>query len=213
MESAKRINHTKNSKTDFHGAPDIVKVFRNYIDSWRKAGGIIYAQTKKVTFNHLILTSKVSFLETKWRITAVYDAIKKQDMDDLSVMLYRKLKSMECVLKSEGFFGRKKSFHPNPALKELKSLIPELKVSKMSVSLYSVPANYPLVSRKVVMEAMEEFYKNPTQITWIIALALPELRGFRYTKKAERIMQLLDEVTKFLAKKTMSLRASLSSGG
>lgn len=213
--------------------PFIVKVFEKHIDidSWSSVEGTIYMKPKKAAFSHLILRSKRSFFfETKWHITVLYDAVDELSMDDLCQTLYRRLKNMECILESKGFLGRNKYFRPNNKLNELRFFIPEIEVSdelsrilnekeevmglvrsilpdKMTITLHSMPVKYKPASTEAVMRGTAAFYRKPTQITWIITLTRGFSRGPGVTRKADQIIQLLDQIIGVLSKKMGDLRA------
>ncbi len=221
------------------GPPFQVKAFGKHLTSWNESGRTIYARPKKnLLFTHLIFQQKTfSFFDTKYETTAIYEAVKPEDMTEHAEELYRRVKSMECVLARRGVLRRELFFRPSPFLTEVQKFIPgvvpsdelaralnedgelselldEVKPDELSISLHSVPAQYQPFSRsrEALIQGMREFYEKPKVVAWIITIVNVLTGGPGIQRKADRIVALLQRTAQALENKTKEMGASLSQG-
>ncbi|MEM2904814.1 MAG: hypothetical protein QW057_05955 [Candidatus Bathyarchaeia archaeon] len=229
----KRRGRRKSSVT---GTPFQVQVFKKYLTSWKEMGRTVIAKPKRsLTFTHLVFGQKpFGFFDTKYETTAVYEVVKPEEMDERYGELYRRVKSMECVLARRGPLRRAMFFKPSPALTELQKVIPGLVVSEelaralnedkeltellrqlrpdeMSIVLHSVPIQYqPFFRQKeAVLQGMMEFYEKPSGITWIITIIDMLNRGPGIQTKADRTIAVLQRTAQVLKQKMDEIAAAL----
>lgn len=212
------------SRKSVFDTPFAVKAFHKHIKDWKSVGGLIYATPKELPFNYLVFRRKpFGFFETALSITALYEAVKGEDMNNAMEDLYRRLKGMECYLEWRSLLPRKGVFKENVFLKELRLRINDLQISgelakflnedrevmrlvekirpdSLTVGLHSIPTVYEplLASGASLIDVVEEFYKKPTGITWLITLDTPFSQGLGAHKKAEEIVRLLHSILRVI---------------
>jgi hypothetical protein len=221
----------RKSKSLYGADPFIVNIFREFLRNWRWFGSMIYAKPKKAKFQHLLFEPRFfGFTETKWYITALYEAIKEEKMDEEARKLYRKLKGTECELSSRRYnlLFKQYFFKSHELLEELRTIIPTIAISEelskalnenqqiialiktlrpseMTITLNSIPPEYqPFISsREILLQGMRAFYEKPTNITWNIRVCKVFNRGLFAKRNATETFQLLNQVSSVL-KKMMS---------
>lgn len=150
--------------------PFIVRLFDKYVHSYSSSQGVIFVEPKGSTLIKSLAFRPTSvgvfgFGETKWYVTAVYEAVGRTQMDEEAAQLYRNFKGTECQLEVKGVLRKKITFKPHEKLTRLKRHIPTLQVSdrlckllekeekvvdliksikpgEMSVGLHSIPELY-----------------------------------------------------------------------
>lgn len=212
------------SRKSVFNMPFAVKAFRKHIKDWRNIGGLIYATPKQLPLNYLVFRQKpLGFFETALSITAIYEAVKGENMNNALEDLYRRLKGMECYLEWRSLLPRKGVFKENVFLKELRLRVNDLQISgelakllnedrevmrlvekirpdSLTIGLHSIPASYEslLVSGASLIDVVEDFYKKPIGITWLITLDTPFSQGLGVHKKAEEIVHLLHSILRII---------------
>jgi len=232
-----KAKRRRRKKTGLTGPPFQVQVFGRYLTSWREMGRTIFARPKRgLLFTSLIFQQRTwGFLDTKYETTAIYEAVKPQDMTERAMELYRRTKNMECLLARRGALRKELFFKPSPVLEDLRKLIPaiapseelaqalnqdeelmellhEVRPDDMSIALHSVPAQYQPFSRskEALLQGMIEFYEKPTVIAWIITIVNVLSRGPGIKGKADMIISVLQRTAEALEAKTKEIDASLA---
>lgn len=209
----------------FFEKPFIVSVFNRYVKDWKNIGGLIYVTPKEIPFNYLVFQRRpVGFFETAWRISAFHEAFGGKDMNKGLEDLYRTLKGMECELKWESFLPRRGCFKINPFLKELRLRVADLQISDelanllnedkdvmslvkrinpdgLTVGLHSIPSECPSLAEAgdFLVSLVEEFYRKPAGITWLIVLDTQLDRIPGVNRKAEEIVRLFNAILRVLS--------------
>lgn len=212
-------------------------MFKDYVKRWSSWGGAIICDPKKtrVKFDRLILTPRrVGLFETIWVMTAMWDFISKEAMNEFYARVYRSLKPLECKLQSKGIIRRKYFFVSDPVLLKLEERIPGFKASdelyrelnkneaimgfinsirpaNLTVSLLSVPVEFqPFMGQEEAMlKGMVSFYANPESISWMVSLSKMFYRWFSIKKEADAIMRLVNAIFKILRKRSRGVEKIL----
>jgi len=222
----------KKRKKSLYETPFIVRVFEKHIKDWKQGGGLVYATPKRSVYTYLMFQKKsIAFFETKWYITALYEVVNRDNMNEALEALYRKLKGMECSLESKGLIRKDIYFKENEFLSELRLYLPDITISNdiakalnedeevmdllqtvkpddLTISLHSIPSEYqPFIgSKEAVVHGMIEFYTKPLYISWVITLGKMLGQSPGVEKKGDNIIKLLEEIADILKWKMDALK-------
>ena len=217
--------------------PFPVKMFKDYVKRWSRWGGAILCDPKRTRtkFDRIIFTPRrVGFFETMWVMTAMWDFVPKDCMNELYAEVYRSLKPLECKLQSKGFLKRRYFFTSDPVLAKLEERIPGFKISdklanelnrsetimrlihtikpaELTVSLLSIPPEFqPFVKyEEALLKGMVSFYAKPESISWIVSLSKMFNRWFGIRKEADAIIRLTNSIFKILRRKSRKIEKLL----
>lgn len=235
MEPKKAARSPRRWKKPPGETPFIVKLFEHHIRNWGGSSSIVQALPKNANFSYLMFTqSRVGLFETKWNISAVYEAVSREEMNEDAANLFRKIKGLECSMTSKGLIRKTYRFRHLGILDELQKELPEFKPSEelseilnqdprleqllnslkpddMSISLHSIPLEYQPFARSLeaTVKGMAEFYKNPTYITWVVTFSRMISRGPGVQKIADNAMELFNHIFEILNRKMNEIQPNV----
>jgi hypothetical protein len=184
----------------------IIKSLKEKIKAYQVMIGGVRLLPKHAFFDEVFVNTYRSFstlLERMVEFTALIAIIPREDMTTEGFFLYRQLKTMECTLTWQGLLKQTPRFdtlkrskvweeymprvEPDERLVKalnacspLMDLIRILKPSEITVMLESIHSDVTTrgkLTQEEILQAMAEFYNEPTTVTWGVSLrsALPHL--------------------------------------
>jgi hypothetical protein len=235
MEQRKSTRSPRRWKKPPGETPFIVKLFERHIRNWGGSSSIVQALPKNANFSYLMFSqSRVGLFETKWNISAVYEAIPREAMNEEAAILFRKIKGLECSMTSKGLLRKTYRFKPLSILQELQKELPEFKPSDelsellnqdaqliqllnalkpddMTISLHSIPLEYQPFARSLeaTIKGMAEFYRNPSYITWVVTFSRMISRGPGVQKIADNAMELFNHIFEIINRKMNEIQPNI----
>ncbi|RLE72583.1 MAG: hypothetical protein DRJ45_01615 [Thermoprotei archaeon] len=213
-----------------------VRVLKDKIAEWKSRGGILYIKFKDSYFEDLyIRTQSISFsFDVKHIFTVPISIINRGDMNEKYVKLYRILKGMEAQLEYKGIINRKPFFINLSKLNRLKNFLPDLKISNTLISILNNDKELLELIRKIkpgeltiglksmfdtfvyfsaspeaILHSEATYYKEPTEIMWLIMLSVMLIRGPSYKKSLSGIYKILNKISYYTREITRNISTEL----
>jgi len=207
--------------------PAIVKALEDRIENWDYTVGGILIQLKDVLFKELVIKYvpvSIGF-EQKTQFICPTVIIPEEDMNANHYSQYRELKGLECEIHWSGFIRKNVKFVTHKELIDLRSYIPELKLSNelidalnsnselislisslrpddLVVTLDSVnPSDMVSIrSKEDLLECKTKFYQKPTKVVWLNIMSMMFIRRPGYQKRAENLIRILNLISREIIK-------------
>lgn len=188
----------------------MLKALGSRVKTWQERPDGVLLFPAEASFNEVLTRTYRSFstlLERMLELTALVVIVPGEAMTEETTMLYRLLKRMECHLSWRGMARPVPRFTGLQRPEKWKQYLPKVKkderllkaLNSNSAVLDSIrrlkPAELTVVLQSLdssllrggnpeqVLEAMAEFYHEPTTVTWALSLrsALPQLSNTKAT--------------------------------